>query len=86
MRPAAVLPGAADIRFGSVQDVLTLLGESASAVRRGLLDCKVGNCSAYVCSIALRALQESEIEKRLEQFERLLTRMESGGGFGHGPA
>jgi hypothetical protein len=75
MRRLAVLPDAEDVTFAGTQDVLRLLGQTASQVRRGELDCRVGNCLAYIAATALRAIVEGDLERRLAEVEALLAKL-----------
>jgi hypothetical protein len=83
-RRAAVLAGAADVTFTAVGDVTALLAATASQVRRGELDCKVGNCLAYIAATALRALMPDEIARQVEelrqQVDELRGRRDGGDG------
>ncbi len=71
-RRAAVMPGAPDVAFGCVADVTELLAKTAGQVRRGELDCRVGNCLAYIAATALRSIQQGDIEARLKAIEEEL--------------
>jgi hypothetical protein len=66
------LPCAADVAFSGVADVTTLLGQTASQVRRGEVDYKVGNCLTYIAATALKALQQGDLEARLAAVEAQL--------------
>ena len=63
-KKAAVLPQEADAPLASVADVVGFLGTTANQVRRGQLDCKVGNCLGYLGSVLMRGIQEGELERR----------------------
>jgi hypothetical protein len=73
-----VLPDAPDVRLANVQDVLDLLASTASGVRRGQIDTKVGSCLAYVASISLRALEAGELAERVAELEQRLEGMADG--------
>jgi hypothetical protein len=89
-RPPAVLPDAPDVDFTSVAEVLALLGQTASQVRRGQLDTKAGNCLAYISSVALRAIEGNELAQELADLRRRLEEVEGRGAgdtaTGDGPA
>jgi hypothetical protein len=76
---AAVLPEAPEVNFADVAAVVALLGETATMVRRGTLDCKVANCLAYIASVGLRALQDGELEKRIAALEERLAAAQKNG-------
>jgi hypothetical protein len=65
MRPAAALPDAPDVVLDGAQDVLRLLAETATQVRRGELDSRVGNCLCCIASVALRAIEQGELADEL---------------------
>jgi hypothetical protein len=77
-RRAAVLPGAPDVAFASVADVTGLLAATASQVRRGDLDCRLGNCLCYIAATALKALQQGDLEQRLSAIEAQLAAGQDG--------
>jgi hypothetical protein len=60
------------VTFSSVADVIGLLATTASHVRRGEVDCKVGNCLTYIAATALKALQQGDLEARLAAVEAQL--------------
>ncbi len=68
-RRAAVLSDADEVRIDGTADVLVLLSETASQVRRGELDHRVANCLGYLASVLLRALQQGELEERIAALE-----------------
>jgi hypothetical protein len=56
---AATLPaGTPDHPLTSVTDVLSLLEQTANAVRRGELEPRVANCLAYISTVALNGLSQ----------------------------
>ncbi len=56
---AATLPaGTPDHPLTSVSDVLSLLEETANAVRRGELEPRLANCLAYISTVALNGLAQ----------------------------
>jgi hypothetical protein len=69
-RKAAVLPAdAEDVPLTTVVDVVKLLGQTVNETRKGQLDVKVANALGYLLSVALRALQDSDLEKRIANLE-----------------
>jgi hypothetical protein len=72
---AAVLPGAPEVIFKSMADVSALLATTATQVRRGEVDCKVGNCLAYIAATAMKAIQQSDLETRMARIEERLSAM-----------
>ena len=69
---AAALPDAPEVVFKSMADVTALLATTATQVRRGQVDCKVGNCLAYIAATALKAIQQGDVEQRLARIEERL--------------
>jgi hypothetical protein len=72
------LATAADVVFESVSDVVHLLAETTSQVRRGEVDVKIANAVGYLGSIALRALQAADIEARIAAVEAALAEAKRG--------
>jgi hypothetical protein len=83
-RPA-VLSSAGDVTFGTVADVTALLASTASQVRRGEVDCRVGNCLAYIAATALRALLPDETARELAELRRQLEELKQRGDDGAAP-
>jgi hypothetical protein len=75
MRAAAVLPDSADVQLRSTQDVLGLIEATATQIRRGQLDTKVGNCLCYLAATALRCISEGDLERRLAEVEAQLAKL-----------
>jgi hypothetical protein len=63
---AAVLPSAPDVPVKHVSDVVTLLAQTISQVRRGEIDPKVANATGYLSSVLLRALEGGELAEEME--------------------
>lgn len=63
------------ISIKNVKDVVLLLEDSVNRVRSGEMPVNTANCLAYLANCILKALETSEIEKRLEEIEsRVLER------------
>jgi hypothetical protein len=71
-RPAATLPGASDLPLQDAGDVAAFLGRVANECRQGKLDARVGNCLSAVASALLRALEGSDVNRRLDAMEERL--------------
>jgi hypothetical protein len=66
----AVLPSTApDAPLLDARDVVRLLAETINQVRRGEVDPKVANAVGYLGGLLMKALHETEIEKRLAALE-----------------
>jgi hypothetical protein len=68
-RIPAVVAGAGDVAFESVGDVVRLIGQTVSQVRRGELDAKLANCIFYGASIALRAVQPDDVARQVAELK-----------------
>ncbi|MBU0717195.1 MAG: hypothetical protein ABII12_12140 [Planctomycetota bacterium] len=65
-KAAAVLsPDTPDVPLKTVHDVVRLLGASLNQVRRGEIDPRVSNAVGYLAGILLKAMEQSDVEKRL---------------------
>jgi len=71
-RRTAVLPDAPDLHLNTHKDVLALLSETGSQLRRGELDPRIANGLFYLCSIALTALKQGPQEEQLDRIESVL--------------
>lgn len=61
-----------DIRIESTSDVVKLLNETINQVRTGEIEVKIANAVGYLSGICLKALEQGDIEKRLEVLENKL--------------
>lgn len=60
---------AGDIRVESCQDVVKLLSDTINQVRKGDLDPRIANAIGYLANILIRAAEQGDHEKRLEDLE-----------------
>ena len=71
-KPPAVVADAEDVAFTTVPDVVRFLAATASQVRRGELDCRLGNCLTYIAATALRAVQPDDVARQVAELRREL--------------
>lgn len=64
------------IKIDTTKDVLTLITDSINRIRNGTMDVKLGNTLGYLAGTAIKALEISELERRLETIEKHLTEQE----------
>ncbi len=62
------------VTIKELKDVVVLLGDTVNRVRAGQMDAKIANCLFYGSGQLIRALQASEIEKRVEAIEEIVFR------------
>ncbi len=67
----AVLPES-DVPVRSLQDVVALVEETINDVRAGRVDVRVANAVGYLANVALKAIEQADIETRLEALEAVL--------------
>jgi hypothetical protein len=60
---------APDIKVESCQDVVRLISETINQVRRGQLDPRVANAIGYLANVLIKAVEQGDMEKRLEDLE-----------------
>ena len=60
---------APDIKVESCQDVVRLISETINQVRRGELDPRVANAIGYLANVLIKAAEQGDMEKRLEDLE-----------------
>jgi len=68
----AVLP-ASDVQVRTLGDVVTLVEATINDVRTGRVDVRVANAVGYLANVAIRALEQADLEARLEALESVLT-------------
>lgn len=72
---AKTIPDAApDVEIENCQDIVRLLVQTINQVRKGTLDPKVANSVGYLSNIALKAFEDSDLEKRLAELETVVKR------------
>lgn len=57
----------------TIQDVVLLIEDTINRVRSGEVPINTGNCLGYLSGIALKALQASDLEKRIEAIETIIS-------------
>ncbi len=63
------LDGAPDIKVESCRDVVRLISDTINQVRRGELDPRVANAIGYLANVLIKAAEQGDTEKRLEDLE-----------------
>jgi len=58
-----------NIQIKNTSDVVKLLNETINQVRIGEIEVKIANAVGYLSGICLKALEQGDIEKRLEALE-----------------
>ncbi|MGB7061149.1 MAG: hypothetical protein WBF13_02200 [Candidatus Zixiibacteriota bacterium] len=58
-----------DIQIETTSDVVKLLNETINQVRTGQIEVKIANSVGYLSGICLKALEQGDLEKRLEALE-----------------
>jgi len=58
-----------NFQIKNTSDVITLLNETINQVRTGKIEVKIANAVGYLSGICLKALEQGDIEKRLEALE-----------------
>lgn len=59
-----------NVRLESAGDIVTLVAETISQVRRGQIDSRVANAIGYLSGIALKAREQGELEGRIVCLEK----------------
>ena len=63
---------ASDIRVSPLGDVLALVELTINDVRAGRVDVKIANSVGYLANIAMKAIEQSDLEARLDALEAVL--------------
>ena len=61
-----------DIVIEDCQDVVGLISLTINQVRKGQLDPRVANAIGYLANILVRAVEQGETEKRLDELESIV--------------
>jgi hypothetical protein len=69
-KKASVLPpDTPNLPLKTSADVVELLAETINQVRRGDIDPRISNAVGYLAGITLKAMEQSDLDKRLEELE-----------------
>lgn len=73
-RPMLTLdPSTPAPELSTAQAVAALLGETIHHVRTGQVDPRVANAVGYLAGVLIRALEQGDLEERLERLEALVS-------------
>ena len=61
-----------DFRLETLQNVVQLLEETINHVRTGALEVRIAQCTGYLAGLAIKALEQAELERRIEALEKLV--------------
>ena len=67
------------VHLTKTQDVRRLLSRVINMVLNDEMDIGKGNCLGQLCNIMLKAMEKSDLERRLEDLESLLIQRDQGG-------
>ena len=71
----ATLPGdTPDVQLATAQDMVSLMAETISQVRRGQIDPRIATAVGYLANITLKAREHGELEDRLKTLEEEVER------------
>lgn len=66
---STLCPQTPDINVNSAHDVVKLMAETISQVRRGDIDPRIANAVGYLSGIVLKAKEQGDLEDRLKLLE-----------------
>jgi hypothetical protein len=61
-----------DVKVKDCGDVVALISETINHVRKGTIDPRVANAVGYLANVLIKALEQDELETRIERLEALL--------------
>jgi hypothetical protein len=67
-------PTALDVNVKDCQDVVRLISETINQVRKGQIDPRVANAVGYLANVLIRAVEQGEMERRLDELEAIVKR------------
>ncbi len=62
-----------EVKLDNTKDVVNLLSTTISEVRAGLVELRVANCIGYLSGHLIKAFETSNLERRLERLEEMLS-------------
>jgi hypothetical protein len=69
---ATLTAASPDVRIEDSGDVVALISVTINQVRKGSIDPRVANAVGYLANLLLKALENSDLEKRIESLEAIL--------------
>lgn len=69
LRPTTLPPDTPNVPLAAVCDVVALLAVTVNQVRTGRLGVQVGNCLGQLLQVALKAIEGSDLERRIQALE-----------------
>jgi hypothetical protein len=63
---------APEVKIETCKDVVSLLAETINQVRKGEIDPRIGNTVGYLANVFIKAVEQGELEKRIEALESAL--------------
>ena len=63
---------APDVKVEDCRDVVSLMSETINQVRKGVIDPRVANAVGYLANILIKAMEQGELESRIETLELLV--------------
>ena len=63
---------APDVKVADCRDVVQLIGATINQVRKGELDPRVANAVGYLANVLIKAVEQSETERRLDELEAIV--------------
>jgi len=77
-RMSTLSADAPDVQVETCQDVARLLSATINQVRKGELDPRVANAVGYLANIFIKAIEQGDMEKRIEDLEAaVMTKVKS---------
>jgi hypothetical protein len=61
-----------DVKIEDCQGTIPLLSETINQVRKGEIDPRIANTVGYLANVIIKAVEQSEMEKRLEKIEAIV--------------
>lgn len=63
---------APDVKVEDCQDIVRLISETINQVRKGQIDPRVANAVGYLANVLIRAVEQGETERRLNELEAVI--------------
>jgi hypothetical protein len=65
-------PDTPDVKIENCKDTVPLLSDTINQVRKGEIDPRIGNAIGYLSSVIIKAVEQSDTEKRLVEIEGIV--------------
>lgn len=61
-----------DVKIENCRDVVELVSDTINQIRKGQLDPRIGNALGYLSAVLIKAAEQGDMERRIDDLEALV--------------